>query len=48
MDDPRMKIEGNINFPDELPGRKDEKEAEEEDELQPEDNDEYMQELFNQ
>jgi hypothetical protein len=44
-----MKIEGNINFPEELPARKEEKPGDEEEEdLDPEDNEEYMQELFNQ
>ncbi len=41
MDDPRMKIEGNINFPDDLQGRKDL-------ELEEPDDEEYMQELMNQ
>jgi hypothetical protein len=45
-----MKIEGNINFPEELPGRKEEREddepaapADEDDE-----NEDYVQELYDQ
>lgn len=45
-EDPRMKIEGNINFPDELPGRKDDEPKALE--LDEPDDDEYMQELMNQ
>ena len=44
--DPRMKIEGNINFPDELPGRKDDEPKALE--IEEPDDDEYMQELMNQ
>jgi len=41
-----MKIEGNINFPDQLPGRKDDDPKELE--IEEPDEDEYMQELMNQ